>query len=153
MIRTVLLITGVLLLLSGIDVSRASEVSDSEYAQRLIGTWWAREPHRHEEGMVVSGELEYSADGTARAELLYHQKDASGSYQLVGRLLLIGRWKIENGILITYDVKSLPRVPEIDDRVSRDEILKIGEDKAVFKDLADGKTFERFRKTRSENAL
>jgi hypothetical protein len=153
MVRRVLLITGALLFLTWIDVSWANEISDSDYAQRLIGTWWAREPHRHEEGVVVYGELEYSVDGTARAELLYHQKDASGRYQLVGRRLMIGRWKIEDGILITYDVKSLPRVPELDGWVSRDEILEIGEDKAVFKDLADGKTFERFRKTESGNAL
>jgi len=140
------LIAGVLLLGSWSITLQAAGLSDDEYEQRLVGTWWAKSPHKHDKSVLVYGEVAYTPDGMARAVMLYHRKDEGGQFRPISQLLMIGRWKVEGGILITYDVTSLPKDPELEGWVSRDRILEIGEDKAVLQNLEDGEVYERFKK-------
>lgn len=145
-----LLIGAALPLIAGSTSVWAAEPADGHFEKRLLGTWWARSPHRHEKDVHVYGEVTYTSDGVAKAVMIYHRKDAAGELRAFGRLLMIGRWKVERGVLITSDIMSLPKRPELADQVLRDRIIEIGEDKAVFESLEDGEIFERFRKKPGE---
>ncbi|MDH3594386.1 MAG: hypothetical protein OEM93_05985, partial [Rhodospirillales bacterium] len=67
MARAILLIAGVLLLGPWSITLQAAELSDREYRERLVGTWWAKSPHKQDKNVLVYGEIAYAQDGAARA--------------------------------------------------------------------------------------
>jgi hypothetical protein len=116
-------------------------VTDGEYEKMLIGNWWGAS--LLEEGSVrLYGESAYLSDKTSNG-IVVLQKVEKNKYTEIDRLEYKCSWKVESGVLITYDFiengKKTKRPP------IKDKILKINANKAVLKDLLDSSTFELYR--------
>jgi hypothetical protein len=89
------------------------------------------------------GETSYYSDKTSKGTLIWQQIEKN-KYIVIDRLEYNCSWKVDNGVLITYDF--IENGNKTERPPIRDKILKISEEKAVFRDILNNSIFERIRK-------
>lgn len=144
MIQRVLWLAVLALLSLGLPPGHASELSDREYAERLLGRWWGKEVDEAL-GRAIIGETVYAADGTVKGAMKIYDRGGDGVIRKTVEVLMIATWEVQDGILITTIVDSLPSDPQFKGLVTRDAILAIDDDKYVLRDLENGRVSERYR--------
>lgn len=116
-------------------------LSDAEAAGKLVGTWSGINKGV---GIRTCSEKTYNPDGTTSG-YISDQILTGNDYREVGRITCHGRWKIEAGTLIIYDMRSNPEVAITPESVIRDRVIFIGQGYAVFENPDTGKRFKRKR--------
>ena len=135
----------ILLVLSGCAIAPQNDLSDERYSQLLVGTWISQYSY-YDDAEISYGEKTYNPDGTATGFISDRIRLSSGKYYEVNYKSYTSNWRIEDGVLIIWDIRYKPQDPGSENYVIRDRILSMENNKAVFEDLSDGSKFVRLRK-------
>ena len=127
-----------LLLLAACQTQDAS--LDPEYRQAIVGTW--SNPDTGGPGPSEYFEKTYNADGTASGFIAFRVNSADGLTIERERTTFESRWRIEGGVVYSYDVRYSDgrRIDEF-----ADAIIRITQDVAEYEDLDSGRRFTRVR--------
>lgn len=141
-----ILTLGAILVVSSCATQDQQSLSDETHSALLVGTWIAE--YSYDEGNEIRyGEKTYHPDGTAQGFISGRVRQPSGQYEEVMHKSFHSRWRIENRIVIIWDVRYSPSDPEADYQILRDKIISIDEREAEFESLPNGSVFTRTRKT------
>lgn len=114
--------------------------SDADYREIIIGTWSSKYPE--ENGISMYGEKTYNADGTASGHISIRARGPAGLTVEIERTTFSSKWKVEEGILESFDVQ-FSDGERVD--VIRDKIISISRDVAEYEASTDGSRFVRHR--------
>ena len=105
--------------------------TDSQIRALLVGTWLTAP----EDAVNETGEKTYYADGTA---------DGFIEGAPFGDFVYESKWKVENGVLIIYDMNFTPNTFEDGEvifeegEIIEDRIIEINSEYYIYEDLQDG---------------
>ncbi len=91
---------------------------EKPWDELILGTW-----REHGDGYVE--EKTFCSDGTANGWFEIWRTSSSGEKTLVEQVKFNDRWKIEDGYMICYDIKTEPRGVFGPDEKIRDRIIGI----------------------------
>jgi hypothetical protein len=108
--------------------------SDRQIEEAIIGTWITNDDP------ALFTRKTYFRGGTARGTMT-----ESGPGEGTKKWTFESRWKIENGVMIVYDIRSNPPGMLWKGAIAKDRIISIDKKRYVFEDTIYGGRFERIR--------
>lgn len=129
------------ILLSSCEPTDKQVVSDAEYSLQILGTWIAQGINES----MQPGSITYYSNGALKGSMAQGILDENDVFIKKRTVFFSSEWKIEKGVVISFNNKT-----DLSDKIGNDEVIKdkivyINELEAKYINLSYGMKFMRYR--------